>query len=207
MKFSKKIVAVVPVVILAIGLSACSVGSTAPTGQAAENQQQKQDTTNLESSQPLPAVYYSQERANLIDIELAEVNDVRTTSFVVGNNGDVLMYSCPSIGFGIPDSASLSNPDQVENDSYPSGGAAVTIGQMDPTGIYAPASSAGTWLICLSDNGTPYINRFEPNVSTIGGPAEWVQNPKDGQHIVNTGAPTALATTVDGKKEAVSVKK
>jgi hypothetical protein len=200
MKMHKKnFLAAVPVAFLVVGLAACG-GHSSTSGQKSENAQQSQDTTNLESSQPLPTVYYSQERANLEDIELAEVNDVRTTSFVLGNNGDVLIYSCPSIGFGIPDSASLSNPEQVVGlGNYN----AVTTGQMDPTGIYAPASSAGTWLICLTASGQPYINRFEPNVSTIGGPASWVQAPKNGQHIVSTGAPTALGTTVDNKKAAV----
>jgi hypothetical protein len=65
---------------LAIGLGACS--STSSDGNTSESQQQQTDTTNLEQAEKLPIVFYSQERANLIDIELAEVNDVRTTTFI-----------------------------------------------------------------------------------------------------------------------------
>jgi hypothetical protein len=78
------------------------------------------------------------------------------------------------------------------------------IDQMDPNGIYAPTSSAGTWVICLDDTGTAYINRFEDNADTIGGPAEWSTAKHD---IVMNGAPTALATTVKGKRVAVDVRK
>jgi hypothetical protein len=75
---------------------------------------------------------------------------------------------------------------------------------MDPNGIYVPTSSAGTWVICLDDTGQAYINRFEDNADTIGGPAEWDTAKHD---IVMNGAPTALATTVKGKRVAVDVRK
>lgn len=190
---------------LALSVGACSSYS-APAGNQQESQQQQADTTNLEQSQKLPVVFYSQERANLIDIELAEVNDVRTTTFIKAQANVDPIFSCPSVGFGIPDSASLSNPLQIgwsyngwNNGAYDSG----VVGQMDPNGIYAPTSSEGTWVICLDDHGVAYINRFEDKTDTVGGPAEWDY----GKHfITRTGAPTALATTVDGKRQAVDVR-
>lgn len=203
MKASKLLVSSVLALSLVGGVAACS--TTSSNGNNIESKQQQQDTLNLERSQPLPAVFYSQERENLIDIELAEVNVVRTTSFVPTMTGDALLYSCPSIGFGIPDSASLSNPSQIGwnyngwgNGRMDSG----VIGQMDPNGIYAPTASEGTWIICLSTTGQPYISRFEDRTDTVGGPAEWVVHPANGQHIVMTGAPTALANTVVGKRPA-----
>jgi hypothetical protein len=208
MKFRKAFAGVVVALSLVAGTAACTHGVFS-NGNTAESKQQQQDTTNLETSQPLPAVFFSQERQNLIDIELAEVNDVRTTSFVVTAMG-ALLYSCPSIGFGIPDSASLSNPQQISWGYNSWGNGEMDSGvtsQMDPNGIYAPTSSAGTWIICLTKLGIPYINRFEDTADTIGGPAEWVQNPANGQHIVQTGSPTALASTVDGKKAAVDKRK
>lgn len=196
----------VPVLVVGLGLGAVACSSNSSDGNAGESKAQHQDTTNLETNQPLPIVYFSQERENLIDIELAEVNDVRTTSFVPTFSGDALLYSCPSIGFGIPDSASLSNPAQISsayvNGNGGQGWSDGVIGQMDPNGIYAPTSSQGTWLICITVTGQPYINRFESTTDTIGGPAEWHQVPVNGQHIIMTGAPTALANTVAGKKAA-----
>jgi hypothetical protein len=190
---------------LVFGAAACSTGSSS-NGNTAEQQQQQTDTTNLESSQPLPAVYYSQERQNLIDIELAEVNDVRTTSFVVTEMGQ-LLYSCPSIGFGIPDSASLSNPLQIgwsyngwSNGMVDSG----VVGQMDPNGIYAPTSSEGTWAICIALSGQPYINRFESKVDTVGGAATWTGPGK--QLISGVQDPTAIASVVDPSHAAKAPK-
>jgi hypothetical protein len=182
-------------------VAGCSHGNN--NGNSAEQQQQQQITTNLEGSQPLPAVYYSQERQNLIDIELAEVNDVRTTSFGVTEMGQ-LLYSCPSIGFGIPDSASLSNPSQIiwGYNSWGNGMMDSGVGdQMDPNGIYAPTTSDGTYIICVTANAKIYINRFESKVDTVGGPAEWTGPGK--QLISGVTDPTALASTVSGKKQAV----
>lgn len=205
-RFKKGLVASVLAVAAVVSVAACSSSSTA-NGNSQESQQQQQDTTNLEQSQKLPIVFYSQERANLIDIELAEVNDVRTTTFIKSMSDVDPIFSCPSIGFGIPDSASLSNPQQIgwsyngwNNGTLDSG----VVGQMDPNGIYAPTSSAGTWVICLDDQGVAYINRFEDNADTIGAPAEWNYTK---HFIVVTGAPTALATTVDGHRKAVDVRK
>lgn len=185
---------------LVVAGTACS--HTISNGNTAESAQQLQDSTNLENAQPLPIVFYSQERANMIDIELAEVNDVRTTTFVHAMGNIDPIFSCPSVGFGIPDSASLSNPSQIEQryfnntNSWDSG----VVDQMDPNGIYAPQSSAGTWVICLDDHGQAYINRFESTTDTLGGPAEWNYT----KHFaVMNGAPTALATVVDGKRKAV----
>ena len=132
---------------VALGLilagSACS--HTVSNGNTAESAQQAQDSTNLENSQPLPIVFASQERANLIDIELAQVNDVRTTTFVKAMGNVDPIFSCPSVGFGIPDSASLSNPSQIEQRYFPNTNSwdSGVVDQMDPTGIYAPTFERG----------------------------------------------------------------
>lgn len=169
---------------VALGLSACNNNGNS------ESAAQNADSTALETNQPLPNVTWSQERENLIDIELAEVNDVQTTTFVMHNGDQNPISSCPSIGFGIPDSASLSNPLKGTGVSGVSG--AIAVGQEDPNGIYAPTSSEGTFVICLDSTGQPYINRVEDSVDTAGGPAQW----NDTTHsYALTGAPTAIART------------
>jgi hypothetical protein len=175
---------------LSIGLSACGGNSNA---NQQESGQQQTDSSNLEHGQPLPLVTWSQARENLIDIELAQVNDVQTTTFVMAYADKDPINSCPSVGFGLPDSASLSNPDQVVGGPNSSGGN--VIGQEDPTGYYAPTSSAGTYIICLTATGQPYIDRFESNVDTIGGNATWDYTLHRSQLV---GAPTATAR--EGKK-------
>lgn len=102
------------------------------------------------------------------------------------------VYSCPSLGEPVANSSALSNPDQIVNDGYPNGGAAVTIGQMDPDGIYTPSSSTGTYVICLNSGGQPVLQYWEGDVMTVSAAAEW--NPAT--HTVKvTGAPTAAIHT------------
>jgi hypothetical protein len=164
------------------GVAGCNSNSNS------ESSQQNTDSTNLENNQPLPYVTWSQARENLIDIELAQVNNVQTTTFVTHNGDPDPISSCPSIGFGIPDSASLSNPLKPASNS--GSWADDVVGQEDPTGYYAPVSSAGTFTICLAADGTPYISRVEDNVDTVGGPATW---DKTTHSYSLTGAPTAIA--------------
>lgn len=184
MKFTRRHFAAAAVSVIAVGLAACNGNQN---GNQAEARQQLADTQSLENNQPLPHYNFSQERQNMKDIEDAEATNVQTTSFVMQNGDRDPVFSCPSIGFGIPDSASLSNPLQVAN---PSDRSSTAIGQMDPTGIYAPVSSEGTFTICLTANGSPYISRFEGTVNAIGGPAEW----DPAAHMIRmTGAPTAAA--------------
>ena len=192
MKFTRKkkiISGLILVPVLGLGLAACSTGGGAGNGNQQESQQQQADTNTLENNQPLPSFHSSQERQNMIDIETAQANDVETTTFWMNMGNPDPIGSCPSIGFGIPDTASLSNPWQIDNQGQ-YGGGNVAIGQMDPTGIYTPASSAGTFIICLTESGQPYIDRIESNTDTLGGPAVWDYTKHSAKLV---GAPTAAA--------------
>jgi hypothetical protein len=177
-------------VVLTVAVTATACNSN--SGNNAEHAQQQADTASLENNQPLPHFNYSQERQNMIDIETMEADDVQTTSFFLNMGDPDPVGSCPSIGFGIPDSASLSNPLQTAG-----GNNDTNIGQMDPTGIYAPVSSMGTFVICLTLSGQPYINRIESSVDTYGGPAEWNYTKHTAQM---NGAPTAAAKLVSPAK-------
>jgi len=181
---------------LFLGLAACQDSSSPPpsSGNQQEHAQQQADTNALENNQPLPHFNYSQERQNMIDIETAQADDVETTTFWMNMGDSDPIGSCPSIGFGIPDTASLSNPLQTEWNSGGSNGsygvASAVTGQMDPTGIYAPTGSMGTYIICLASSGQPYIDRIESTVDTYGGPAVWDYGKHMGKLV---GAPTAAA--------------
>ena len=157
----------------AIFLAACQTGPTVPKGQNLENNQQKTSTESLVNNQPLPHFAYSQMRQNLIEIETAEANGVQTTSFFFNQGQRDPVNHCPSIGVPLPNTASLSNPQQVVDGSGDRGGGNVTIGQMDPNGIYVPASSTGTFVICIDAQGHPYADYWEGFVKTVFAPAKW----------------------------------
>jgi hypothetical protein len=168
--------------------SACS-GTGSSGGQAQENSQQQADTAALEASQPLPHYNYSQIRQTLIDAETISANGTQTTSFFFQMGNQDPVYSCPSLGEPVANSSSLSNPQQVVGTGNYN---AVTTGQMDPDGIYTPVSSSGTYVICLSASGQPYLDYWEGDVFTVSGAAEW----DTATHSIKvTGAPTAAVHT------------
>jgi len=181
-----------------IGLSAaaCTSSGSAPSGQQQENQQQQGDTTSLENNQPIPHYNYSQIRQTLIDAETISANGTQTTSFFFQMGDPDPVFSCPSLGMPVANTAQLSNPQQVVNDSYPNGGAAVTIGQMDPNGIYAPSSSTGTYVICVNGSAAKYLQYWEGDVMTVTSAATWDST----THTVKViGAPTAVIHTAKNK--------
>lgn len=158
--------------IVAIVFVACTKQNV-PSGQTLENQQQSQGTESLVNNQPLPHFNYSQLRQNLIELETAQATGVQTTSFFFNNGVQDPIFSCPSIGVPIPNTMSLSNPLQVVHDGYPTGGAALTTGQMDPNGVYTPQASTGTSVICVGADGKPIGHYWEGNVHTVFAPAKW----------------------------------
>jgi hypothetical protein len=175
---------------LAAALTACTSG---PNGNQQEIQQQQQDTTSLEASQPLPHFSYSQIRQTIIDAETVAADGTQTTSFFFQFGDANPVFSCPSLGMPVADTAQLSNPDQVVG--APNSQAA-TIGQMDPDGVYAPSSSSGTYVICVNSAGQDYLQYWEGDVMTVGAAAEW----DDATHTLTViGAPTAAVHTAAGK--------
>lgn len=189
MKFTRKKVislAAAGAVGLTIGVAGCTNHSN--NGAVNEGKQQGADTTNILNNQPLPAIKWSQWRQDLISVEMAESNDTQTTSFVTHMGSPDPIFTCPSIGFPIPVTASLSNPQTPYQGPINTGPDDPTVGQMDPNGVYMPPAGEGTWLVCLDATGMPYISYNEDNVDAVGGPATWNYT-KHSYDLV--GAPTA----------------
>ena len=185
-------------VIAALGLSiaGCTSNPSAPSGQQQENRAQQQDTTSLVNDQPIPHFNYSQIRQTLIDAETISADGTQTTSFFFQMGDPDPVFSCPSLGMPVANTAQLSNPQQVVHDSYPTGGAALTVGQMDPNGIYAPAASTGTYVICVNSSGASYLQYWEGDVMTVTSAATW----DSATHTLKvTGAPTAVIHTAKNK--------
>ena len=161
------------VMLVATLATACNEGVKVPTGQAQEDKQQRQSTESLVNNQPLPHFNYSQARQNFIELETAMATGVQSTSFFFNQGAVDPIDTCPSIGVPIPNTASLSNPQQVVTDHNQYGGGNVAIGQMDPIGIYVPSSSTGTFVVCVDAQGKAYANYWEGFVKTVFAPAKW----------------------------------
>jgi hypothetical protein len=190
---------------IAAGVAGCN-GSGNSSGQNAENNTSQQDLTTYEQVQPAPHFAYSDIRQTAIDVEASQALGEQTTSFFFNLGVRDPIFSCPSIGDPVPNTAELTNPQQVENDSYPNGGAAVPIGNIDPNGLYAPSASSGTNVMCVNAQGDKYLQYWEGDVDTVNGSATW--NAATGQ-IVVTGQPAmpkCSTTVADGKHTTTCTK-
>ena len=205
MNIRKAAVAVMAASVVALGLAACTSGG-GNSGQQLENQQQGNDTTTYEQNQPIPHFTTSQMRATLTEVEAIQALGSQTTSFFFNQGVADPIFSCPSLGMPVPATAQLSNPDQVENDSYPNGGQAVTVGQMDPNGIYSPTDSTGTNVLCLNSSGQPYIQYWEGFVDSVSGAATWNSSTHQVQVVGQPTVPKCALQAVRGKREMVCTK-
>jgi hypothetical protein len=177
--------------LLLLTLTACD---GYPSGDRVEAGQQADITGALVGHQPIPDVGgYSQMRQNLIEIERAEALGVQTTSFMFNRASPDPIQSCPSIGVPIPNTASLSNPHQVV---WGNGGGSGVVDQMDPNGIYVPASSSGTFVQCVGPDGHVAPAYAEGEVQSVFGPATW---DRATHSIVLTGPSTFKFSASKGK--------
>jgi hypothetical protein len=180
----KIITSIVAAGALAAALTACT---GAPNAQQQEDQQQQQDAKSLEASQPIPHYNYSQIRQTLIDAETISADGTQTTSFFFQMGDADPVFSCPSLGMPVANTAQLSNPLQPYQGSANTDGSDV-VAQIDPNGIYAPSASSGTYVVCVNGAGQNYLQYWEGDVMTVAAAAEW----NAATHSLKViGAPTA----------------
>jgi hypothetical protein len=193
-KISKKLAGgIAAPLVLVAALAGCTHNQSA---QQREQSQQTSDTQSLEQSQPIPHYNYSQIRQTAIDAQDIAANGTQTTSFffMMGNQDPI--FSCPSLGEPVPNTAQLSNPEQIAPISGRYGGGATNLPQMDPDGIYATSSSSGTYVICVSGSGAKYLQYWEGDVMTVAAGATW----DTAKHTLKvTGAPTSKVHTKSGR--------
>jgi hypothetical protein len=171
----KKIIAAVAAAGVVLALSACG-DPTSPSDKA-EAAQQEDISSQAVQNQPVTSDPWHQMRQNLNEIEHAENTGIQTTSFIFNRSSPDPIKTCPSIGVPIPNTASLTNPEQVSGKYFNRGGggewSSGVIGQMDPNGIYTPQASSGTFVICIGADGNPTPVYAEGDVDAVFGPARW----------------------------------
>lgn len=181
----RKILAIAAVAAVAVlGLSACS---TQPTSVQNDQNATNAQLDRYQANQPIPQSDWSQYRQTAIDVEMAQIHGIATTTFFFNYGIANPIKECPSIGFPMASTAQLTNPDQVV---WGSGSGAGVVAQQEPNGIYT-GTSTGTYVVCVAPNGTKYISYWEGDVHTEGGPAHW---DKTQGMIVLDGPPTVAST-------------
>lgn len=159
------------ILIFAIFMTSCS--SDQEDVLAKDEEAASDQLSQYQQAQPVPVFNYSQLRQNLIEIETAQANATVTSSFMFllsgsGTTGP-LVYQCPSIGFPIPATYQLTNPESAINGSN---GRAFELPQIEATGVYT-GDTTGTYVICVGDDGKPFAFYHEGFVATVTGPAHW----------------------------------
>lgn len=155
-------------VAIAGGLAACSSSSDATAVDSnAMNRQLQQYQLN---GQNVPYFLWSQYRQTGIDVETAQANGVATTTFFFQYGAVAPIKSCPSIGFPMASTSELTNPLQGDSSGGSTGN--ITIGQMDPNGMFTGQSS-GTYVVCVTGAKQKEIVYWEGDVETEGGAAHW----------------------------------
>jgi hypothetical protein len=156
----KKFIAISTLAILA--LSACEDEQNA---READEDASEDVLRTLQRAHPVPSFERSQYRQNLVEIITAQANTTATTSFFFNQGVQDPIHSCPSVGFPIPSTAQLTNPDQISHNS-------TVISQVEPSGVFT-GDSTGTYAICIDAEGEGYAVYWEGFVQAVTGPAEW----------------------------------
>lgn len=162
--------------LLMVGLASCQASNNPNKTTNTETKVARGQLDQFLQAQPIPTFTSSQLRQNLIEIETAQAHTTATTSFMFlmagqGTTGP-LVHSCPSIGFPIPATYQLTNPDQIVNGHD---GRVSVISQLESNGVYT-GDTTGTYVICVDPNGKAYAFYHEGFVATVTGPAHWDNN-------------------------------
>lgn len=115
-----------------------------------EQGQQSDGVEAITRNQPIPDLGgYSFERQIVIETYLARNNTIATYAYMFSMDGKIIEI-CPSIGYPIPYSTQLSNPERTE---YTSSGM-VTLPNSEPNSLYPPGDAAATLVQCVQPDGS-----------------------------------------------------
>lgn len=179
---TKKITTAIAVLLLTVGvLTACSHGDKA---RKADEDYSRSLLLGYQASQPPPKNKWSQIRQNLIEVQDSQIKTTATTTFFFNQGVTDPILVCPSIGFPIPATSQLTNPDQKVK------GHDLTLPQLEPNGIFTGNTSA-TYAMCIDAKGRPYATYWEGFVQVVAGPAKW---DKAAHSVALIGAPSFTYT-------------
>lgn len=171
----KKKYGIIAIIIAVVLILASCSSDGEPTAVSEDKDTAAQQLLDLQKAHPTPRFTRSQLRQNLIEITTAQAETTATTSFFYNMGVDQPVHSCPSIGFPIPTTMQLTNPEQSVRMGH-DGGGSHTLPLAEQTGVYT-GDSTGTYVICVDAEGNGYAMYWEGFVQTVAGPAEFV----DGQ--------------------------
>lgn len=147
--------------VIAMGLLVACAGHPSSKQTQQENKVVNNQQEIYANGQPVPIFNYSQTRQTLIEIYKAKTGNVATWTVFYSFGKPI--YVCPSIGYPIPATTQLTNPDQIivntDNGNIASG----AIPQAEPDGTFTGTTNA-TYVACVRADGTISPVYAEPDV-------------------------------------------
>lgn len=144
--------------LIALLFTACAPTSVSDVEQS----QQEAGNMAIIQNQPVPDLGgYSFERQIVIETYLARNRTISTYAYIMTYDGRFIEI-CPSIGYPIPYSTQLTNPERVERYS-----AAIVLPNAEPNSLYPPESAAATLVQCVNPDGSVSPVYVEENVQAF----------------------------------------
>jgi len=156
--------------ILTVTVAACTVSP--PSAEEKDADATKQLQAEASQQVGLPRINnFTEKRLATRLAELRDKPDLVTYAYVQGMDGLLRCFG-KGIGFGIPYSTQITNPERLSGDFHDS----TALPQAEPNGLYMPESASATWYM-LIDASTGEANPVyvEPNLTVsikpLHGPA------------------------------------
>lgn len=143
------------IVLVSMILAACA---PAQSQSDIEEAQQSIAVQAITQNQPIPDLGgYSFERQIVIETYLARNNTIATYAYMFTMDGKIIEI-CASIGYPIPYSTQLTNPETLTYNRYQNGGTwnwiEGAISNPEPNGLYPPGDAAATLVQCVQPDGS-----------------------------------------------------
>jgi hypothetical protein len=163
------------VIVPAMALALAGCQDVKPNSDRVQREQQEQLAMQGVMSVGMPAVTRFAEKRMLKDI--IELRDQMhpTYTYLVGEmNGTIGEKVCDSLGYGISGATQYTNPQRAGNYSDGGGGRGViTLPQADPNGLFSPATTEGTWVMCKVPGSDKIMPQYiEPRIIVMTFPKE-----------------------------------
>lgn len=148
-------------------------GSQQPTANQREHAAQARISAESMATVGMPNIInFNQKKQLKAIIEAFDQPNLITYSYVVNMSGKAVPL-CRSQGYGFNEGTQYTNPLQSEWKTLGTNGvASAVVSQPDPSGVYSPATSEGTLLMCLTKDGKVLPVRSEPSILTLPVPFE-----------------------------------
>lgn len=156
---SRTLFTTLAILLIALLFTACYPTSVSDV----EETQQESGNMAIVQNQPVPDLGgYSFERQIVIETYLARNRTIATYAYIMTFDGRFIEI-CPSIGYPIPYSTQMTNPQRGEYEK----GTVITIPNAEPNSLYPPDNAAATLVQCVNPDGSVSPVYIEENVQAF----------------------------------------